>query len=84
MNIFRNFKIKVVAYNDRNPLKIATIARLQKQREEVIESLSDMIEEALNKLKISNCLQNLLRIVVYRNGLSNGVYEKVSTFLIKK
>ena len=73
-----------MAYNDRNPLKIATIARLQKQREEVIESLSDMIEEALNKLKISNCLQNLLRIVVYRNGLSNGVYEKVSTFLIKK
>ena len=73
-----------MAYNDRNPLKIATIARLQKQREEVIESLSDMIEEALNKLKISNCLQKPLRIVVYRNGLSNGVYEKVSTFLIKK
>ena len=72
--------MKVVAYNDRHPSKIATIARLQVQREEVIGSLSDMIEEALNKLEISNFLQKPLRIVVYRNGLSNGVYKKVSSF----
>ena len=70
-----------MAYVDNNLTdkpKFTVDASLQKHRADVIQNLGKMIEQTLEKLKINSNLKEPLRIVLYRNGLSQGRYEHVS------
>ena len=71
-----NFSLQVVASMDAHPSRYSASVRVQKNREEVIVDMASMVRDLLLEFYIATNYKPW-KIVVYRDGVHEGQYNKV-------
>jgi eukaryotic translation initiation factor 2C len=69
--------------HDYDAVKYGTSTRIQPPRLEIIEDLQAMVEEAINNFALANNSALPQKIIFFRDGVSEGEYDKVAAVEIK-
>lgn len=64
-------------------MKYGTSIRIQPPRLEIIEDLQAMVEEAIKSFALTNHSRLPQKIIFFRDGVSEGEYDKVAAVEIK-